>query len=481
MKNIYFCLPILLSTILFVATANALQSESQSPIADAMERQDWTTVLKEFQNDGDVSATQADGMTALHWAVYHGDVTKACYLMERGADADAKTAYDVTPLSLASELGHAKIVKRMLNANPGLDLEAQRLGRETPLMLAARNGNAELVRVLIDAGAKLDAKEVKGQNALMWAAAAGNVKAVDELIKAGADFEHATGLGFTPLLFAARQGKTDCVLRLLAEGIDINAIMKPKKSNGRNPRYGTSAMILAIESGHFELALKLIAKGADPNDERSGLAPLHAITMVRKTERGESPAGDPPPRTTGSVNSLDFVREIVKLGADINLQLKKGKSPGKAKLNSKGMTPFIYASRSADIPLMKLFLELGADPMLTNADGCTALMAAAGIGVVAVGEEPGTEEEVDEAIKLLVELGIDVNVIDKNGETAMHGAAYRNFPSAVRRLSELGADPKIWNAKNKHGWTPHSIALGKRPGSVKPSPPTTAALNEAMK
>ena len=445
-----------------------------------MQKKNWKTVIKELANGADVSAAQADGMTALHWAAHQGDTEMSCYLIEHGADANAKTNYNVTPLSLACECGHAAIVKKMIEANPELDLESKRLGSETPLMLAARNGNAELVKALIEAGAKLDVKEVDGQNALMWAAANGNTAAVDALVEAGADFKHATKQGFTPLMFAARQGKTETVMRLLDEGIDVNAVMKPKNTSGRNPRAGTSAMMLAIDSGHFELALKLIAKGADPNDARSGLAPLHAITMVRKTERGESAAGDPPPRTTGSVNSLDFVRELVKLGADINLQLKKGKAR-KGRLNPKGMTPFIDASRTADIALMKLFLELGADPKLVNADGSTALMAAAGVGVVAVGEEAGTVVEVNHAIELLVELGLDVNVVDKNRETAMHGAAFRSFPETAKLLHELGADPEIWNAKNKYGWTPHLIASGKRHGSVKPDPAMKAALDAAMK
>ena len=81
---------------------------------------------------------------------------------------------------------------------------------------------------------------------------------------------------------------------------------------------------------------------------------------------------------------------------------------------------------------------------------------------------------------MLAKLGIDPNVVDKNGETAMHGAAYRNYPSTVAVLTELGADPTVWNRKNKHKWTPHLIASGKRPGSLKPSPETIAALDRAL-
>jgi ankyrin repeat protein len=179
------------------------------------------------------------------------------------------------------------------------------------------------------------------------------------------------------------------------------------------------------------------------------------------------------------MTSLEFVRALVESGADVNQVIQRGKSPGKARLNRKLATPFLFASATCDLPLMELLLELGADATLTNADDCNALMAAAGIGVTAVGEEPGTEPEVCAAIKRLAGLGLDVNHVDKNGETAMHGAAYRTFPKAVETLAALGADPEIWNQKNTHGWTPYSIAGGKRPGSVKPSPETKRALDAA--
>ena len=87
------------------------------------------------------------------------------------------TIYQVSPLSLACEGGHTKIAKKLLYRKGKLvaNVEAKRLGGETPLMLAARNGNAELVRLLIEAGVKVDATEVKGQTALMWAAAMSKV------------------------------------------------------------------------------------------------------------------------------------------------------------------------------------------------------------------------------------------------------------------------------------------------------------------
>lgn len=464
----------------FLIQSQVVKAEKNGPrtIADLAEQKEWEEIVKRLANDGNPNEPQADGMTALHWCAFYDNAKVARLLLNSKASIDSQNAYHVTPLSLACEYGNADIGQVLIKNKA--NLESIRLGKETPLMLAARNGNSKLVQLLINSGAKIDEKESKGQTALMWAAAAGNLEAVDALIKAKADIEYRLSKSdFTAMMFAARQGRTDVVLRFLDAGMDVNSVIKPKRAGGRNPRKEMSAMMLAIESGHLELAFKLVERGANPNDARSGFSPLHAITWVRKTGRGDNPEGDPAPRITGGITSLEFANRLIKAGADVNLKLKWGYA-GKAKLNPKGATPFLFASKTADIPLLKLLLELGADPTLTNVDGTTALMAAAGIGVVSVGEEPGTEEEVIAAIKMMIQIGIDPNVVDKNGETAMHGAAYRNFPEVVKLLARVGADPKVWNQKNKHGWTPFSIAKGKRPGSVKPSPETIAALNSAL-
>ena len=135
---------------------------------------------------------------------------------------------------------------------------------------------------------------------------------------------------------------------------------------------------------------------------------------------------------------------------------------------------------TADVPFMKTLVKLGADPRLPNAQHCTPLMAAAGVGCLAPGEEAGTEDEAIEAVKLALELGNDVNAVDDNGETAMHGAAYKSFPKVVQLLADKGAKIEVWNRKNKYGWTPFSIAEGHRPGNFKPSPETIAALHRVM-
>ncbi|HEY0550945.1 MAG TPA: ankyrin repeat domain-containing protein, partial [Verrucomicrobiae bacterium] len=337
------------------------------------------------------------------------------------------------------------------------------------------------VKALLKRGADANARERRGQTALMWAAAEGHAEVVEMLIKAGADIRATLpDSGFTPFFFAARNGRTDVVRALLKAGIGVNEAMEPRKPGGKTPSKGTSALILAIENGYYELALTLLDAGADVNDQRSGFTPLHVMTWVRKPPKGED-RGMPPPPELGTLSSPQFIRELVKRGADVNARLANG-SGGLGKFNTKGATPFFMASATADVPYMKLLLELGADPSIANVDNCTPLIAACGIHVGSdqATEVAGEELEVLEAAKLLLKLGADINAVDANGETAMHGAALKNLPQVVQFLADNGAKVEIWNKKNKFGSTPLMFAQGYRPGNFKPSFETIDAIQRVM-
>ena len=450
---------------------------AESGLADAVERKDWSGVEQRLTDPEQIQATQADGMTALHWAVFHQRTSLVQQLIVAGAKVDIQTLYSVTSLSIACMLGNESIVR--LLADAGADVNLALPSEETPLMTAARNGNAEVVRVLLNHGAAINATERKGQTALMWAAAEGNANAVQVLIESGADLNIKLSSGFNAMMFAAREGRLEVASRLLDAGMDVNASMGKGNGQGREARRGTSALMLAVESGHFELALFLVQRGADPNDQRSEYTPLHALTWVRKPASGDGIDGDPSPRGSGNVSSLDFVSRLIEAGANPNAQLEKGPA-GKARLNMKGATPFLLACKTADLPLLRVLLDAGADPNLSNVDNCCPLLAASGIGTTSVGEEPGTESEVIETIEFLLGIGADINAIDNNKESAMHGAAYRAYPKVAKLLAERGSNPSIWNHKNKHNWTPLTIAQGSRPGSVKPDPVMEATLQQLL-
>src|SRR5262249_51874290 len=151
-------------------------------------------------------------------------------------------------------------------------------------------------------GANVNTKEDwHGQTALMWAAAEGHVPVIEALIKAGADIHARSAAAFTPFLFAAREGQIGAARALLKAGVDVNETVhssarRPGKVIGP-PADGTSALLLAVTNGHFELAANLLEAGADPNAAGPGYTALHIITVVRKPGLGDN---DPAP--TGSGN-----------------------------------------------------------------------------------------------------------------------------------------------------------------------------------
>jgi len=452
---------------------------ADAALAEAAENADWSRVRALLKKGADANAAQVDGMTALHWAAYHDDAEVAKLLLAARAKAKAENRYGVTPLSLACTNGNSDLVSALLTA--GADPNTTLRGGETVLMTAARTGRVGPVKALLDAGAKVEAKERHGQTALMWAAAEGHADVVELLIKSGADPKARLKSGFTPMLFSVREGRTEAVKAFLKAGVDANEALQPeKKGGGAAPKTGKSALILAVENGHFELALTLVKAGANPNDQRSGFTPLHTLTWVRKPNRGDDPDGAPPPTGSGNLDSLQFAKLLVKAGADVNAKLEKG-AAAKGRINPTGATTFLLASKTADLPYMKLLVELGADPLLANKDGSTPLMAAAGLGTLAPDEEAGTEAECLAAVEYLLTLKTDVNIADKNGETAMHGAAYKSLPKMVQLLAAHGAKIEVWNRKNKYGWTPLTIAEGFRPGNFKPSAETVEAIHRLMR
>ena len=98
---------------------------------------------------------------------------------------------------------------------------------------------------------------------------------------------------------------------------------------------------------------------------------------------------------------------------------------------------------------------------MPNADGTTPLMVAAGVAIWNPGEDggslPGQEDEVLEAVRLLVEEGNDVNAANYRGETPLHGAAFRGANNVVEYLVQQGAQ---LDARTTQGWTPLAIANG---------------------
>ena len=488
---------VFLALLLSVPAASA----DRAAVADAAEALDREALRSLVERSTDVNVPQADGMTALHWAARHDDLAVADLLVAAGAEVDATNRYGVTPLALACINGNGALVELLLDA--GADPNATLPGGESALMTAARTGRIRPVRALLAHGADLNARihgmgrqEGAGANAflfrmrdpgifdfetraeqtaLVWAAAEGHAAVVAELIKAGADFRTKLASGFTPLLFAARNGHIGVAKELVRAGVDPNERIDPHP-DWRHTGYGAklrpdaTALHVAVENGHFELAAYLLDAGADPNAAGlDGYRALHAMAGARRVPPGDA---NPPPEPTGSLTALDFVRELAEHGADLDARMT---GTGLLNLGVRvlGPTAFLAAAQTADIELMKTLVELGADPTLTAPGRRTALMLA--------GARTGTEREVAGAMDLLLDLGVPVDAVDSNGETAMHAAAYFDRAAPIQLLADRSAGAEVWNLRNKYGCTPLAIAVGFRgPRSFRPRPVAEAAIREAM-
>ena len=258
--------------------------------------------------------------------------------------------------------------------------------------------------------------------------------------------------------------------RLIDAGVDVNQAMPD----------GTSALVLAVMNAHYELAGALLDKGADPNADKQGWTALHQIAWSRRHNAGFNLPG---PVATGGLDSLELVRKLVQKGANVNARMTKEPRDGnRNQLNRIGGTAFLMAAKSDDVPLMRALLESGADASLTTNRGTTALMAAAGVGIWAPGENPGTHEEALAAVTLALEAGGGkVNDIDQDGETALHGAVYRGGAiPVIQFLIDKGA---MLDVKNKRGWTPVVVADGVEytPTVLKRYPEAAALLRKTLR
>src|SRR5262249_53503600 len=110
-------------------------------------------------------------------------------------------------------------------------------------------------------------------------------------------------------------------------------------------------------------------------------------------------------------------------------------------LYEEGATPFLRAAQSGDIVLMKLLLEHGADAAIPTDHKVTPLMVASGIGWVEGVTYEWSPQQTYDAVKMLLDLGADVNAQDVlDGRTALMGAAHKGRNDIIQLLVDHGAD-----------------------------------------
>ena len=457
----------------------------------------------------DVNTARPDGVTALLWAAHWDDLALTDLLVRAGANVTAADDHGVTPLERAAENASLAMVEKLLVA--GADPAVRQRSGLTPLMTAARTGEVGVVAALLAAGADPNAATTETQStALMWAVAEGHGDVVRALHAAGANLRTSTAAGFTPLMFAARNGDIAMAETLIAAGVEVN-------DTGAD---GTHVLPYAIVSNQDTFARFLLEQGADPNGAMGGVQALHAAvgnagSWLEDWYRRHGRRGRYAGRAQGLTpdRRLPLVQALLEHGADPNARItswamfqsyigypKKGAfehfSCGTGDLQ--GATPlwvaayganggasaqmgFGYSSQpvsSADI--IRTLLDAGADQHLTTDDATTPFMVAAGLGrATYTPREPRAARSLsaEEAVKVLLEAGADINAVNEADFTALHGAAFRGLNEVIEYLVDQGADI---NARDFRGRTPYRLAEGSKQSFQFQSWPETAALLDEL-
>jgi ankyrin repeat protein len=237
------------------------------------------------------SATRVGGVTALMLAV--PDTAKMKMLIERGADADARTKnrysallvaaqypnssvtmnllldhgakvrlpkgqgaplFNASPIFLAAFSGNSAMISRLHRAGDLVDDKMNLIGMfpATPLLALATTHRTEAARALLDAGAKVDEVDDDGITVLSWAAIANRVDMARLLIERGADVNHVDKKGMTPLLYAASIDFGDSAM--------IDLLLKSGARTTDHTKEGLTALDLARKYNHTHLLSSLQAQ-----------------------------------------------------------------------------------------------------------------------------------------------------------------------------------------------------------------------------
>jgi uncharacterized protein len=466
-------------------------------LVEAVQKHDKNAAKLLIEQHVDVNARQADGSTALAWAAHWDDLDTAVLLIRAGADVNLANDLGVTPLMLASLNANAEIAAKIFEgpADPNLT----RATGETALMMAARTGSAPIVKLLLAHGANPNAKTSAGDTALMFAAAERHADVARQLVDAGADVnvrtlvtdkgsdKYASGAqrqmrkkegvdeqgkpkalykgqavyvdqlpkegdgepprpegGFTPLLYAAMAGDLETVKILLAAHAPINEAAPD----------GVTPLIAAVVKFHEDVAIHLMNSGADVTAAKAGYTALHAAALTNQINVAKALLA----HKADPNAPLTMAKRLQAVFVPYNPELQTGR------LNQVGATPFLMAAKSVDTGMMQLLLANGADPKLTTETQTTAMQLAAGLGKRQVSDMfvfiryyQWDEDKAIAAIKLLLDLGADINAANEFGETALHGATYHGAQKVIGFLVQHGANI---NAVNWADQTPLRLAEG---------------------
>jgi uncharacterized protein len=481
------------------ADVNAPQADGSTAIEWAAYENDIEMLDMLIQAGANVKAANRDGATALSLASERGNAAAIERLLNAGADVNEKGPHGETPLMMASRNGNVDAIRTLVNHKADVNAR-ETLRGTTALMWAAEQSHPRAVKLLLASDADFSitsAPEVRPRGAYLSPSAAKRfangdsvggarrnlrsapeqtrtaagtpertVTTGDDVADAAAFFSNRDrvkdGGGLTALVLAAREGDLETVKLLIEAGANVN----------QTTNYGWTPLLTATQNKNYQIGKYLLEHGADPNiANNGGLRPLYLATDNRNIEGGDYPV------RPADMDHLEFIQLLIEKGADVNARVCGIKSTptvcsGDSTdtrtiftnqwLYEDGATAFVRAAQSGDVTLMKVLLAHGADPKIATAHNVTALAAASGIGWVKGVTFQWSEAQNLEAVKMCLDLGIDVNAVDSDGRTALHGAAHKGGVPVIQALVDHGAKLDVRDFGSRDTTNPNQKNYGYR-------------------
>lgn len=435
---------------------NALDSDGCLPLHVAARWEKAETCSFLLDHTTNVNLITKSSTTILHWAAMWGLNKIIERLVQKGADCNIGDKYGYTSLHYACSRPNFESTVRLL-LQSGARVDAASKDLETPMIQAAWFNNTKIVEILLEHNADVNVGTATGLTPLHYASWRGYKSLVELLLSNGANIEARTKALATPLHRAAAAGETSTVELLLQKGADIHALAKDLSttlhwatgskstetlqlllSNGAKvdavDDTGAAALHWASSWGYEDVVKMLLNNGASVHQlDFNGMSPLHWA------------AGRKP----------NVVRLLLEHGADVNL------------VHHLGRTALHSAARMGCIESISILLEYGADTNAYSPDnsqrttilpkyshdveksGCTPLICAS---------EYGRED----AVRLLLKAGADVNAVRIDGKTALSCAMGSGNVEIVEILRANGADVEFPDLR---GLTP--LAQASRIGKEK--------------
>ena len=462
------------------ADANEVGPQGETPLMLAARSGNVDSIKLLLDYKANIDAKdKLRGTTPLMWAVEQSHPAAVKLLIERGADVKANADPDAGGKP-RNNLANPKAQRQTSffgagfgggkAATPGRGPQAATAQPTPPAKPPAPKASAaEVADALREAGVDPDLLTGFGLDLGNLPPGVDASVLIQQLSQFGFGKPAKDGGGLTALVLASREDCLECAQLIVSAGADVNQITN----------YGWTALLTATQNRHYKLASYLLDKGANPNiANKGGWTPLYLATDNRNIESGDYPVRTP------DMDHLEFIKLLLDKGADVNARVcgPQSKPPAcsgdstETRTNftmqwlfEEGATAFLRAAQSGDIPLMKLLLSRGADPHIFTAHNVTPLAVASGIGWVEGVTFEWSEADSTEAVKMCLGLGIDPNVADDEGRTALHGAAHKGSTAVVQVLADHGAKLNVrdyGNTDNRggklavHTWEPVDYADG---------------------